>query len=129
MKRGVSTNAARKITLMLGAGFCLLSIGVAKAPTAFWAMAFVCFVLMGHTGLSANMFATISDVFPNRGVGRVTGLTGIAGGLSGWLVPLLTGFLVDKFSYTPVFFMASLLPLAGVLMLFLLVGKIKRVEI
>ena len=129
MKRGVSANAARKIALVAGASCCLLSIGVAKAPTAFWAIAFVCLVLMGHTGLSANMFATISDVFPNRGVGRVTGLTGIAGGLSGWLVPLLTGYLVDKFSYTPVFIMAALLPLSGVAMLFLLVGKIKRVEI
>jgi ACS family hexuronate transporter-like MFS transporter len=129
MKCGVSLDASRKIVLVLGALCCLLSVAVVKAPTTFWAIFFVCLVLVGHTGFSANMFAAISDVFPNRGVGRVTGLTGIAGGLSGWLFPLLTGFLVDKFSYIPVFAMAALMPLAGALALFLLVGKIRRVEI
>ena len=86
-------------------------------------------VLMGHTFLSANMFASISDVFPNNAIGRVTALTGIAGGLSGMLFPLLTGFLVDHFSYLPVFCLAAVMPSAGVLLLFLSVRSLHQISL
>ena len=71
------------------------------------------------------MFAAISDLIPKPAVGRVTGLTGIAGGLSGLLFPLLTGYLIDRFSYVPVFFLAAIMPLIGVVLLQGTVGKIR----
>ena len=70
------------------------------------------------------MFASISDVFPDSAVARVTGLTGVASGLSGILFPYLTGVIVDRYSYVPVFFMAALMPLIGVGILFFTVGAI-----
>jgi hypothetical protein len=45
------------------------------------------------------MFASVSDVFPDAAVARVTGLTGVASGLSGILFLYLTGLIVDRFSY------------------------------
>ena len=69
------------------------------------------------------MFATVSDVFPDPAVARVTGLTGVASGLSGILFPYLTGVIVDRYSYVPVFFMAALMPLVGVAILFFTVGR------
>ncbi len=125
LKHRFSLNAARFLTLYAGALFCLLSAGVVEAATAAMAIAFICMVLFGHTFLSANMFAAISDLVPKPAVGRVTGLTGIAGGLSGWLFPLLTGFLIDRFSYAPVFFVAAILPLTGVIVLHAIVGRIE----
>jgi ACS family hexuronate transporter-like MFS transporter len=115
---GLSARAARAITMGFGAGCCLFSLAVAQAPSAGAALAWICLVLAGHTFLSANMFAAISDLFPNPAVGRVTALTGVAGGLSGMLFPLLTGFLVDRFSYLPVFSLAAVMPLAGTAALF-----------
>jgi nitrate/nitrite transporter NarK len=103
----------------------VLSIGVVSASTAAIAIGFICLVLFGHTFLSANMFAAISDLVPKPAVGRVTGLTGIAGGISGLLFPLLTGALVDKVSYVPVFALASVMPLAGVIALHATVGRIR----
>jgi MFS family permease len=64
------------------------------------------------------MYAAITDLFPHEQVGRATGLTGIAGGLSGMLFPLLTGVLVDHVSYTPVFLLVGFMPLAGTVALF-----------
>lgn len=116
--RGFSVNAARKTTLLSGAGLCLLSFAVPLLNSIPLAIAAISVVLLGHTFLSANMFASISDVFPDSAVARVTGLTGVAGGISGILFPYLTGVIVDRFSYLPVFFMAALMPLAGVLILF-----------
>jgi ACS family hexuronate transporter-like MFS transporter len=129
MRRHVSLPAARLTVMLGGAACCALSILVVQATTAAAAIGFICLVLFGHTALSANMFAAISDIFPDGAVGRVTGMTGIAGGVSGLLFPLLTGFLVDRISYAPVFFMAGLMPAAGVLVLARLAGRFRRLEI
>jgi ACS family hexuronate transporter-like MFS transporter len=64
------------------------------------------------------MFGAVTDLFPDQAVGRATGLTGVAGGLSGLLFPLLTGYLVDRVSYAPVFWMVALMPLVGTMLLF-----------
>jgi ACS family hexuronate transporter-like MFS transporter len=125
--RGLSVNAARKSTLLTGAGLCLLSFAVPLLNNIPLAIAAISIVLLGHTFLSANMFATVSDVFPDSAVARVTGLTGVASGLSGIFFPYLTGVLVDRFSYLPVFFMAALMPLLGVLVLFVTVNGYRPV--
>ena len=128
IRRGLSVTAARAITMGIGAGCCLFSLAVAQVGSTGAALAWICVVLAGHTFLSANMFAAISDLFPNNAVGRVTALTGVAGGLSGMLFPLLTGFLVDHFSYLPVFSLAAVMPLAGTAALFVVAGRLRPVR-
>lgn len=127
MRRGCSLYQARMITMWTGAVCCAMSMGVAQATTAAGAIGFMCLVMFGHTWLSANMFASISDLYPEGAVGRMTALTGIAGGISGTLFPIVTGFLVDHVSYEPVFLMAGIMPAAGVLCLTLLSRKYQRV--
>ncbi|MCL4401317.1 MAG: MFS transporter [Acidobacteria bacterium] len=121
IRAGFSVTSTRRITMIFGGACCLLSFAVAAAHTVTGALTGICAVLLGHTFFAANMFAAISDVFPNNAVGRVTALTGIAGGLSGMLFPLLTGVLVDRFSYLPVFSLAAVMPLAACAVLFLMV--------
>jgi ACS family hexuronate transporter-like MFS transporter len=70
--------------------------------------------------VSANMFGVVTDLFPEEQVGRATGLTGVAGGLSGLLFPLLTGWVVDRGSYAPVFMMVGIMPLIGSIAVFLI---------
>jgi ACS family hexuronate transporter-like MFS transporter len=84
------------------------------------ALALIGVVVAADNFLSANMYGATTDLFPDHKVGRATGLTGLAGGLSGLLFPLLTGRLVDHVSYTPVFLMIAFMPLAGTVMLFAL---------
>jgi uncharacterized membrane protein (GlpM family) len=52
----------------------------------------------------------------------------MAGGLGGLLFPLLTGVLVDRISYTPVFFLVGLMPLAGTVALFAVGRKYRRLD-
>jgi ACS family hexuronate transporter-like MFS transporter len=129
IRRGYSVKAARLMTLGFGAALCIMSLAVVPVKTIPVALFAICVVLFGHTALSANMFAAISDIFPSSAVARVTGLTGIAGGISGMIFPLLTGYLVDKVSYTPVFVMASLMPAAGMMMLWWTSGGFRRVNL
>jgi MFS transporter, ACS family, hexuronate transporter len=129
IRRGVSIGNARRITMGIGAGCCLLSLAVAGVHTWQAAVALICIVLAGQSGFSANMYAVISDVFPSNAAGRVTALTGVANGLSGFLFPLLTGWMVDRLGYAPVFLLAALMPLAGWAALLLLTRDIRRVEV
>ncbi len=118
LARGFGTARSRGITMGFGAVCCLASIGVVLAPDANLAIVWICFVLFGHTFLSANMFAAISDMFPRGAVGRVTALTGIAQGVTGMIFQYATGAIVDRYSFLPVFAMASLMPALGCLILF-----------
>jgi ACS family hexuronate transporter-like MFS transporter len=129
LRRGLSLNAARLTTMWIGALCCAMSLGVVRASSAAGAIGFICLVMFGHAWLSANMFAAISDIYPGGAVGRMTALTGIAGGISGLLFPLLTGFLIDRFSYAPVFTIAALMPAAGVLCLAALGGRFRRLAL
>ena len=121
--------AARRATLLFGAALCLLSFAVPLTSSIVTAIGLISLVLLGHTFLSANMFASVSDVFPNSAVARVTGLTGVANGVSGMIFPLITGVIVDRFSYVPVFFMAALMPLLGVAIALVTLKDYRRVEV
>ena len=129
LKKGLEVKAARRWTLLFGASLCLLSFAVPLTGNAPTAIGLISLVLLGHTFLSANMFASISDVFPNAAVARVTGLTGVANGVSGLIFPIVTGFIVDKLSYLPVFFMAALMPLLGVSIALWTLKDYRRVEL
>lgn len=48
-----------------------------------------------HQSWSANLFSVGSDLFPKRAVATITGLNGMAGGLSSFLINFLSGRLID----------------------------------
>jgi MFS transporter, ACS family, hexuronate transporter len=117
-RRGVTIRNTRRITMYGGSLFCLTSLAVPYMNSAAAALMMIGVAIMADNFLSANMFAAITDLFPDHQVGRATGLTGVAGGLSGLLFPLLTGTLIDHVSYTPVFLLVAFMPLAGTIALF-----------
>jgi ACS family hexuronate transporter-like MFS transporter len=98
---------------------------VRSIPLAF---ALICTALFGYMWISATLFAVFSDLFPENAVGRVTGLTGIGNGASSLILNFATGLVVDRFSYVPVFMAAGFLPALGMAALFLMAGRIERVE-
>lgn len=50
-----------------------------------------------HQAWSANLFTTVSDMFPKHSVGSVVGIGGMAGGLGGVLLTKLGGGLFDHY--------------------------------
>lgn len=119
-KKGASTPTMRKINMYFSSGLCLASFVVpfiASAPVSLLIMSIAIF---GDNFLSANMYGAITDLFAEDAVGRATGLSGVAGGLTGLLFPLLTGYLVDMGSYKSVFAIAAVMPLLGTVALFAL---------
>ena len=121
-KRGFSMYSVRRITMYSSATLCLASLAVPYLINTAAAFLAIGIAVMADNFLSANMFGAVTDLFPEHTVGRATGLTGVAGGLSGLLFPLLTGHLVDHVSYAPVFIMVGFMPLIGTALLFV-IGK------
>jgi ACS family hexuronate transporter-like MFS transporter len=64
-----------------------------------------------------------SDLFPSEVVATVTGLTGLAAGLSGTLFTLLVGTLVDHFSYLPAFIVAATAPVVATVSVVFLIRR------
>lgn len=119
----------RHIT-MYGSGLvCIASLAVPYFNSAAAAMVTIGIAMLAANFFSANMFASVTDLFPVEQAGRATGLTGLAGGLSGLLFPLLTGWTVDHFSYKPVFLMVAFMPLLGAIGLFAFGRKYRTPEL
>jgi ACS family hexuronate transporter-like MFS transporter len=65
------------------------------------AVAIICIGAASHQAWSANLFTTVSDMFPKKSVGSVTGIGTMAGGLGGVIVQKIAGALTDAFKENP----------------------------
>jgi ACS family hexuronate transporter-like MFS transporter len=65
------------------------------------AVTVICIGAAAHQAWSANLFTTVSDMFPKKAVGSITGIGTLAGGVGGVTIQLLSGKLNDVFIATP----------------------------
>ena len=125
--RGWSVNNARKA--VIGFGACLMPAGILAAytPDSMMALALIGVVLFGFQVWINNVQTLPSDLFPSSAVGSVAGLGGTGAGIGSMIFIFTTGWVVDNYSYTPILVAAGLLAPVGTIVLFALIGKIKRV--
>jgi len=109
IKRGMPVFAARMLAMFLIA-LCPLAVlfteyfgDIARFGhmAAVLAVAMICIGGTAHQAWSANLFTTVSDMFPKKAVGSVIGIGTAAGGIGGVLVQLLKGDLGDQFKAHP----------------------------
>jgi hypothetical protein len=67
----------------------------------YLAIGVICLAGASHQAWSANLFTTVSDMFPKKAIASVTGIGGLAGGIGGVLVQLFAGFITDLYAATP----------------------------
>lgn len=53
-----------------------------------------------HQAWSANIFTTVSDMFPKKAVASVTGIGGMAGGFGGIVITKCAGWLFDAYRFS-----------------------------
>jgi len=109
IRRGLSVYTARMRAMLLIAVFPLSVLSTQyfgnvahfgkMAPVL--ACASICVAAAAHQAWSANLFTTVSDMFPKKAVGTVTGIGAMAGGIGGVVVQKLCGSLTDTFIRTP----------------------------
>ena len=106
IKRGWSTNAARKTAMLVCALAVVPMLAAAQVKSLWMAVALVSIAAAAHQGWSANLFTLVSDMFPKRAVGSVVGIGGMAGSVGGMLIALVVGAILQKTgSYVPIFVM------------------------
>ena len=94
--RGRSVNFARKLALFICACSVVPVVLVTKAPNLWTAVFLVGLAAAAHAGWSANIFTTVSDMFPKRAVGSVTGLGGMAGSVGAMIFAEVIGKVLDR---------------------------------
>jgi ACS family hexuronate transporter-like MFS transporter len=65
------------------------------------AVTVICIGCAAHQAWSANLFTTVSDMFPKKTVASVIGIGTMAGGIGGVIIQMLAGRLTDAFKETP----------------------------
>lgn len=129
IRSGWRLPAARKFVMLLGAAVMPAAIFAPLVPSAWMAIAATCFVTFGHALWVANLQTLPTDLFPGHEVGTATGFSGMGGAVGGILTNLGTGWVVQYFSYTPIFLIAGLMhPLSIVLIYWLLPSRYFRRE-
>lgn len=61
------------------------------------AVAIICLGAAAHQAWSSNLFTTVSDMFPKKAVGSVTGIGAMSGGIGGFIIQQLSGRLNDAY--------------------------------
>jgi ACS family hexuronate transporter-like MFS transporter len=96
-QRGWSVTRARKTGMFVFA-LCALPILYATSVGPWGAVVLIGLAAAAHQAWSANLFTTVSDMFPASTVASVVGLGGMAGSVGGMLFPWAAGRLLDNFT-------------------------------
>jgi sugar phosphate permease len=65
----------------------------------------------GYSGALANLLAVPGDVFPKGAVASILGFASMGSGIGGMVFRLVTGWLVDHYSFRPAFVLFGVSPL------------------
>lgn len=99
INKGHETYAARMKAMLTIAVFPLVVLlAQPLSGGTFW----IPVILIGigaaaHQAWSANIFTTVSDMFPKKAIASVVGLGGMAGGIGGVIITKVGGALFDKY--------------------------------
>ncbi len=140
MNKGMETYKARMTSLLMIAFFPILllftqtaaGVGGAGSMTGLvLAIAIIALAGAAHQAWSANLFSTVSDMFPKKAVGTVTGIGTAMGGLGGVLIQLLAGYcdakLGTQLGYTVMFTVCAVAYLLAWAGMKLLVPKFQKI--
>lgn len=99
---------------------------VSSIPVAIFLM---CLALFGNQWAAATYIATVGDTFPASVAGRVNGLAGIGDSSATLTTTLVAGIIADKYSFTPVFHSAGLLPVLALMSVYFVLRRIEPEQI
>jgi ACS family hexuronate transporter-like MFS transporter len=124
IRRGIAVPTARKAAVTFFAIWMMAAIPAVLVESPWASIALVSVAMAGYTGGLANMLALPTDLFAKNAVASVFGMASMGAGFGGMLFSLMTGWLVDHFSYTPVFAVFGLMPLVCVFILWVVMGSL-----
>jgi ACS family hexuronate transporter-like MFS transporter len=127
IRRGLTVNRARKLAMLICIS-CIIPVCFATIVPGHWqAIVLLGMATAGHQGFSANQYAIVTDMFPRRAVGSVSGFGGFVGYIGASLYSWLCGGMLEHngHNYTPLMIIAG----TGYLVAFMIIqGFAPRLE-
>ena len=125
IRAGVAVPKARKASTSVFALLMLATIPAILTSNAWLAIALVSLTTFGYTGYLANTLAFPADVFPKNTVASIWGLASMGSGFGGMLFMGLSGWLIGRYGYTPVFIGYGILPVLALAVVLFLIGPLR----
>ena len=96
-KKGMHPYSGRMLSMLIFAFFPLFALFAQPMGqySAWWPAIIIGLAGAGHQAWSANLFSTIGDMFPKSAIATITGIGGMAGGISSFIINLSAGKLFD----------------------------------
>ncbi|MBE2215270.1 MAG: MFS transporter [Opitutaceae bacterium] len=136
---GMDSNKARKLAMFIFALFPLVVLAASRlgAINTWLAVLTIGVACAAHQAWSANIFTTVSDMFPKKTVASVTGIGGMAGAVGGILIARAAGLLLAHFTqkghveagYAILFVICGSAYVTAWVLMHLLVPKFKKIEV
>ena len=130
MRLGLTLKSARVAT-MLTCACLVVPIAFAGGLHSIWtAVALLCVATSAHQGWSANIFTTVSDMFPAEYVGTVVSFGQVGGAVGGAIFALVAGHILQfTHSYVSLFVFSGSAYLIALALLRVLAPGLKRAEL
>jgi MFS transporter, ACS family, hexuronate transporter len=127
LKRGVSVNVARKLTLF-GCALLVLPVLWVDGVRELWvAVLLIGLAAAAHQAFSANVYTLPSDMLPRSAVASVIGIGGMMGAVGGMLFTQFVGQILQVTgSYRILFMMAGSVYLIALLVIHILSPHLQR---
>lgn len=97
VERGWTATRARKTCMAIFA-FCVVPIACVTHVGNWTAVVLIGLAGAAHQAWSANLFTTVSDMFPKRAVAAIVGLGSMAGCVGSMIFPIASGIVLDHFA-------------------------------
>jgi MFS transporter, ACS family, hexuronate transporter len=111
LRTGLSAQIARRIGVLVFSGMMVAAVPSAMVHSSALAIALISTATFGYTGALANVLAIPRDLFPKNAVASIWGLASMGSGFGGMFFSLITGWLVDHYSFKPAFVLFGLTPI------------------
>jgi len=123
-----SIDRGRKLGFAGAFGLGALSMVMPFVANDYVALGLMGLALFGNQWVAATYIGAVGDIVPQQLAGRVNGIAGFGDSTSTLVAMLLTGVIVDRYSYTPVFLGAGILPLLAMASVFFVMRRIEAAK-
>ncbi len=129
-RRGISIGNARYLAMLAMALLVTPVYFLGGVNNEWLAVGLLSIAAAAHQGWSANLYTTVSDMFPREAVGAITGIGGMAGSVGGVLFSWGVGWVLAHYHrYSILFVCASTAYLVALLLLRIMVPRFAKIPV
>ncbi len=125
IRRGMRGSIARKTVVAIFVMLMVSAIPAVLTSNVWLALGWISVATFGYAGYNANALAFAPEVVPKNMVGSVWGLASMGAGFGGMLFSWLSGLVIDRYGYTPVFIGYGIMPLIALSLMLFAMGPLE----